>query len=102
MVSEVPDEAILKILDFKCKTIRNDLGNQYWGLTAEAYSVLYFRLFLRAVKYDQPLHNVILLPAQHIEFYKTTIARLVKVQELPPTALERFDRTFVTNEQQYA
>jgi hypothetical protein len=99
IISEVPDTAIMEILDEQCKKIQSDLGENHWGLTTEAHSLLYFRLFLRAAKHEHPLHDVVSLPAHHIEFYKVTIARLLKVEALPPSTLERFERTFAVMQQ---
>lgn len=98
LISELPDEAVIKALDLKCRQIQNDLGNDHWGLSAEAYSILYFRLFVLAERHDHPLQSVIPLPANHIEFYKKTVIRLVKAEELRPSALERLDHTFTTIE----
>ena len=35
------------------------------------------------------------LPADHIEFYKKTVVRLVGGKELPALAMNQFDSTFV-------
>jgi hypothetical protein len=99
LISAVPDEAIIKALGLICRKIQNDLDNDHWGLSAESYSILYFRLFVLAEKHDQPLQSVIPLPAHHIEFYKKTITRLVNAKELRPSAIERFGHSFVTIEQ---
>jgi hypothetical protein len=95
MISEVPDSSIVKTFEWKCNKILNELSESQWGLTAEAYSLLYFRLFLRAAKHEQPLHGVVPVPPHHIEFYEDVIARLLKAKALPFSALERFHQTFV-------
>jgi hypothetical protein len=98
LISDVPDEAVIKALDLKCKNIQNDLDDDHWGLSAEAYSILYFRLFVLAEKNGHPLQVYIHLPAYHIEFYRKTIIRLVKAEELRHCALERFGQTFAAIE----
>ena len=93
-ISNLPDRGILEALDIECKTFRRDLGNCRLDLPSEVYSVLYFRLFVRAAKVGDSINCIVPLPADHIKFYRETLVRLVQANELPPSAISHFESTF--------
>jgi hypothetical protein len=95
LISNVPDRAVLETLDLECKMLQDDLRQHRVDLTDEANSILNFQLFVRAAKFGHAIRRIVPLPAEHIEFYKKTIIRLIQAEQLPPSAMNNFDFTFV-------
>src|ERR1700691_1381187 len=95
VIRGLPPQGILKALEIECLMLKNDLENHHLPLPEDAFSIFYFREFVRAIALGHILHPVKPLPPDHIEFYKETIVRLVKANELPQAALDQFDYAFV-------
>ena len=89
-------EAILKALDLESKMLEYDWENYRLYLEEEAYSIFCFRQFVRKAKLGKTTARCQPLPAEHVKFYRQTVARLIQANELPQSALEQFDNTFST------
>jgi hypothetical protein len=97
MIESLPPQAILKALDLECDMLENDAKNHRLPVPEDAFSIFYFREFVRAIKLRKVMRPVKPLPSVHIEFFKKTVVRLVQANELPQAALDQFDRQFVPN-----
>jgi hypothetical protein len=95
MITDVPASGILNELDLESRMLENDLWRRHLPMTREAFSILRFCQFVHAVKTGQKMCSVQELPPDHIEFYKTTVVRLIHANELPFSAAEQFDHTFI-------
>jgi len=95
LISGVLDGAVLNTLDLKYKLLQDDLKHNQLDLTDDACSILYFMMFVRATTSGKSIPCIVPLPPDHIEFYKKTIVRLVQAEQLPPSAMDNFDFTFV-------
>lgn len=94
MIAEVPARAIINELDAERVMLEEDLWRRHLPSTHEAFSILRFAKFVRAAKTGQEMCSVEALPPDHIEFYKTTVVRLIQADELPIAAASQFDQTF--------
>jgi hypothetical protein len=92
-VTTLPTEAVLRALDLEARMLEEDFEKRRSPLFEEGRSIISFNQFVRLVKYGEAMLCVI-IPLEHIEFYKETIIRLVQADELPTSAMELFDRTF--------
>ncbi|MGH7941123.1 MAG: hypothetical protein ACREE6_04325 [Limisphaerales bacterium] len=93
-ISKLPPRVIIRALDRECDLLRQNLAASPDGLPEHAYSILYFKIFVRAAKLGDVLDLTIQLPADEVEFFQKTTRRLVRVQELPLSALDHFHSTF--------
>lgn len=96
MVTNLPPQAIFKALDLECQMLKNDVEHNRRPLPEDAFSVFYFREFVKAIRLGRPLNYGRPLPPDHIEFFKKTMVRLVKANELPSSAMDQFDYAFVS------
>lgn len=95
LLAETPARAVLRELEIQCRMLEDDLWHHHVPLSHEGFSILRFGQFIRAVKDGQRMCFVDEIPPDHIEFYKTTIARLIDANELPLSAADQFDHTFL-------
>jgi hypothetical protein len=95
-IAKLPAQCILKALDLECLMLKNDELLNRMPLPTDAFSILFFREFLHAMKCGQTLICGRPLPPDHIEFLKKTIVRLVHANELPSAAMDQFDCAFVS------
>lgn len=95
MIGDLPPQGVLKALDLECRMLKDDVESNRLPLPADAFSILYFREFVRAIKFGDVLQPSRRLPPDHIEFFKKTIVRLVQANELPTAAMVQFDHAFV-------
>jgi hypothetical protein len=93
-VSKLPPQAVIRELDRECDRLRRGLADSRDGLPDQAYSVLYFKIFVRAAKLGDVLGLIIQLPAEEVEFFQKTTIRLVQANALPVSALDDFQSTF--------
>lgn len=93
-ISKLPPQAIIRALDRQCVLLRKDLAESRDGLPDQAYSILYFKIFIRAASLGQISDLIIHLPADEIEFFQKTTIRLVQANALPVSALDQFEATF--------
>ncbi|MGH7941891.1 MAG: hypothetical protein ACREE6_12625 [Limisphaerales bacterium] len=93
-ISDLPAEAVMTALDLQCRMLEEDFENCRIEATDEVLSIFSFRQFARMVQEEGTMHCVKRLPPEHIEFYKETIARLVRAGLLPEATMERFEFTF--------
>jgi len=78
-----------------CQMLRQDLGDCRKDFPEEAYSILYFRIFVQAAKLNNSVHCIVSLPAEHIEFFRKIIVRLVTAEKLPERAINQFNSSFL-------
>jgi hypothetical protein len=95
MITDVPAREVIHELDLESKMLEHDLWRRHLPLTQEAFSILRFCQFVRAAKTGREMCFVDALPPDHIEFYKTTVVRLIQANELPLSATNQFDHIFV-------
>jgi len=93
-ISKLPPQAIIRALDRECDRLRRDLADCRDGLSDQEYSVLYFKMFVRAASLGDVLDLIIQLPADEVEFFQKTTIRLVQANALPVTAMDHFQSTF--------
>lgn len=93
-ISKLPPQAIIRALDRECDRLRRGLADSRDGLSDQEYSVLYFKMFVRAAKLGDILDLIIQLPAGEVEFFQKTTVRLVMANALPVSALDHFQSTF--------
>lgn len=94
IIADVPARVIVKELDLQCRMLENELWRHHQPLTQEAFSILRFGQFVRAAKTGRAVCSVEAIPPDHLEFYKTTVVRLIHANELPLAAADQFDHTF--------
>lgn len=96
MISNLPAEGVIRALDLECSMLREDLENHRLNVTDEVFSILSFRQFIRMAKLGEVMRLFRPLPSHHVEFYKSTVERLVRGSELPPEAASQFEYAFRT------
>lgn len=97
-IAKLPAAAIIGALDRECNRLRLGLVESRGALSDHGYSVLYFKMFVRAARLGDCLDLIIRLPADEVDFFKKTTIRLVQAQALPLSALELFQLTFEVTE----
>lgn len=97
MISGLPVQCVLKALDLECQMLKNDIENHRLPLPEDAFSIFHFREFVHAIKFGRTLICRRALPPDHVEFFKETVGRLVQANELPQTAVDRFDYAFASD-----
>jgi hypothetical protein len=93
-LSKSPPQAIIGALDRECNRLRRALVETRGGLPDQAYSILYFKLFVRAALLGDALDLIIQLPADEVEHFQKITIRLVQANALPVSALDHFQSTF--------
>jgi hypothetical protein len=93
-IAKLPAQAIISAIDRECDMLRRDLAGSRDGLSEQAYSILYFKIFVRAAKNGEILDLTIQLPADEVDFFERTTNRLVQAEALPLSALDHFQTTF--------
>ncbi len=94
MVNGLAPETIIKTLDQQCDTLEQDFQQRHAALDDDALSILCFRQFIRMSRKGVVMACAKHLPADHLDFYRKTIARLVHANELRASALEQFEEAF--------
>lgn len=93
-ISKSPPQAIIGALDRECDQLRLGLAESHDGLPDQAYSILYYKIFVRAAMLGDFLDLTIELPADEVAFFQKTTMRLVQANALPVSALDHFQSTF--------
>ena len=96
MVADLPARAIPTALELQCHMLEDDAEHHRLASPEDACSILCFRRFVQTAKTGEAMEQLQPFPADHIEFYKETIARLIQADELPQSAMGRFDSTFAS------
>ena len=94
MISNLPVQAVLKALELQATMLQEDIAQHRSKQDEDAFSILCFQQFVHAVKTGGTVRCLETLPLDHVEFYKETIVRLVQIGELPPLAMDQFDKAF--------
>lgn len=97
LIGNLPQEAIINALDVECQMLADDLNNRRLDSPDAALSIISFRQFVHTVRDGKTMERVKSLPPDHIEFYKETIVRLIQAGQLPQSAMDQFDSTFLPN-----
>ena len=97
MIGDIPEMAILRALDAECRMLEEDLAHYRLVITADVLSILCFWEYVQMAKLGIFLHHSMRLPAEHMQFYKETLVRLIQAGELPPAAINEFDQVFAFN-----
>jgi hypothetical protein len=95
MITDVSAREVIDELDLERKMLEQDLWRRHLPLTQEAFSILRFCQFVHTAKTGGEMCSVEAVPPEHIEFYKTTVVRLIQANELPLSATDQFDHVFV-------
>jgi hypothetical protein len=95
-IARLPVQAIPKALELECKMLENDLECNRLAISEDTTSVLCFSQFVHFAKQGRVMRGTMPLPADHIEFYKETIVRLVHANVLPQSAMDQFDHAFIS------
>lgn len=96
-ITNLPAQCVLKALDLQCQMLKNDIESKRLPPPDDSFSIFYFREFVRSVKTGRTLNCSKLLPQDHVEFFKETTVRLVEANELPKTAMDKFECAFVND-----
>lgn len=94
VISGLPIQAVLRTIDLECNMLENDQKHHPWLVDRDASSIISFRRFLKTITLGKTLGHFNPLPPDHLEFYRETIVRLVKANELPSSAMEEFEHAF--------
>jgi hypothetical protein len=94
IIDDAPAGAVLKELELECEMLERDHWRQQKPLTQENFSILRFGRFVHAAKAGREICFVEALPPGHLTFYKHTVLRLIRANELPLSAADQFDHTF--------
>jgi len=93
MIDSLPVEGIYRAMDAESSMLVEDFALRRPVPLEDAFSILHFYHFLLAAAVGISISPVS-VPAEHIEFYRQTVDRLINGGELPETAQERFEATF--------
>jgi hypothetical protein len=94
MVRRLPAKAIIQALELEYRMLQNDFESNRYVFTEEPLSILYFREFIQTARFGGTMYFTRPFPPEHYEFYRQTLVRLINAGEVPPSALEAFDRLF--------
>lgn len=95
MVDALPSKAVLNALDVHCRMLEDDLAFNREDAIDDAFSIFSFRMFVRAAKMGKRMRSTVILPEQHLAFYRKILARLVQANELEPIVVDEFNRIFL-------
>ncbi len=76
--------------------IEDDILRERPFPVTDTMSILSFCQFIHSLTAGLTASPCI-FPADHIDFYRRTIARLIAAGEFPPAAMGQFDETFLGN-----
>jgi hypothetical protein len=92
-IAGIPAKAILRAMELEIWMIQDDLAHNRTMPIEDAFSILGFCQFLRAIRLGVHVH-LSALPMEHLPFYRETVGRLIESGELPSDAGEQFDTAF--------
>lgn len=87
--------AVLDLLEWQCRSLEKDLDEHRLQLTADAFSILCFRQFVRRAKRGEELAGFDPLPLEHFNFYLKTLRRLVEASVFPQSVITQFEEIFL-------
>lgn len=93
MLDSVPAKGIFRVVETECRMIEDDLLHERKLPLDEALSILTFYRFLKTADSSIKIISM-MLPSNHIIFYRHIVQRLIESEELPLSAGERFDDVF--------
>ena len=94
MIDKLPSKAVLSATQLQRQMLENDIELKRALPMDEVHSIMAFCSFLENAT-DAVRMPRVLVPVQHLDFYRNTVKRLVKEGELPCEAGALFDRVFV-------
>jgi hypothetical protein len=89
-IEGIPAKAILRTMELEMWMIQDDLAHNRTIPIEDAFSILGFCQFLKAIQIGVQTHPIA-LPLEHLPFYRETVGRLIESGELPSDAREQFD-----------
>jgi hypothetical protein len=97
MICSLPPDAIITALNLECRIVENEFESDHSSLDDDAFSILCFKQFIQLARKGTVMRCAKHLPAEHLEFYRQTVVRLVQPNELRASALEQFEEAFATS-----
>jgi hypothetical protein len=94
MVGWMPAKAVLRAIELEEGMIKDGLLKHRDLLFDDVVSISGFSGFLHAARSGTSFSHG-RLPMEHLPFYRGIVKRLVEAGELPYTAQEQFDETFL-------
>jgi hypothetical protein len=94
MIDKLPPGSVLTATERECQMLENDLVTNRPVSKQEVHSILSFCRFLAAAK-SKRLVAPTVLPPGHTAFYRRTLARMIEAGEMPESAEEQFDGSFM-------
>lgn len=94
MIRRLPAEVLLKVLERESTMIVEDFQKRHVPLSNEGQSIISFHQFVCLARVNEAMLQALSVPLEHVLLYKETIFRLIRIHELPETAMELFERTF--------
>jgi len=92
MVEAISPHSIIEALEWEIPILEKLRAYPRPAPSADAESILHFAKFVVAARREMPVEfSAAALPSQHHDFYGKTVARLVNAEELPFTAIAKFD-----------
>jgi len=93
MINGIPAAGILKAIELEHGMLEDDLLHKRIPETLEVNSILCFCQFIKAVRAEGNT-NPVVLPTDHIAFYRKVVTRLIEAGKLPLEAKRQFDLKF--------
>src|SRR5689334_6083052 len=93
MIDGTPAESILTIAETERQMLEKDISTGRAETEVDTVSILSFCRFLHVAS-GRGVVFPVLLPVDHLSFYRNTVERLIEAVELPFFAKERFDEMF--------
>ncbi len=94
MIDSLPVRGIYRAMEAESSMLLEDFALIRPVPLEEVFSILHFYHFLLASAVGTGITPV-RVPAEHLNFYRKTVNRLVAAGELPDSAKERFKATIV-------
>ena len=95
MIDRLPVKGIYRAIDAQSAMLVEDFALRRPVPWEEVFSILYFYHFVLAAAVETDISPV-MVPVEHLEFYRETLHRLVEARELSETALDRFEAAFAS------
>ena len=95
MIDDLPAQAVCKAVDIECQMLSDDLAYHRDEPLNEVFSIESFHSFLQTAKDGRHMSGTYFLLAEHFDFYRKIVERLIAACQLPSDALKDFDEAFL-------
>jgi hypothetical protein len=92
-IEDIPAKGVLRVVKLQCHMLQNDLARKHTLPLNDVRSIFAFYNFLKCAADGIRIPPVI-LPMQHISFYRKTVERLIAAEQLPFAAKDQFEEVF--------